>query len=167
MSRQNIIVAFWRHRIVRFACVGVVNTLTDLGILNVLVFVLGLKLLVANTISASISVVISYFWNHAIVFQRQHRMSMLLFLKFIAVTGLSILLVQSGVIYIVGHAISIGAISRLTGFSETQAHFVQVNGAKAMAVVLGMAWNFILYHLVVFKHSDTQKTAEEEAILPY
>jgi len=94
-------------------------------------------------------------------------MSIRLFLKFIAVTGLSILLVQSGVIYIVGHVIGIDTISRLTGFSETQAHFVQVNGAKAMAVVLGMAWNFILYHLVVFKRSDTQQTAEEETVLPY
>ncbi|HSX00444.1 MAG TPA: GtrA family protein [Patescibacteria group bacterium] len=168
MSRVNTIAKFWRYRVVRFACVGVFNTLLDLTILNALVFIFDLKVLVANTISASISVVISYFLNHAIVFQKQHKMTVRLFLKFITVTGLSILLVQSVVIYAAEHFVTTSEIVRLTGFSDAHAKFVQVNGAKAVAVLLGMAWNFALYHLVVFRHSDAQKTdAEEEAVLPY
>ena len=167
MSRNKVIQKLWERRVVRFACIGVINTLTDLTILNILVFAFGLKLIAANCISASISIVISYFWNHIIVFQREHKMSLKLFVKFVVVTGLSILAVQTLVIYGVEHLLSIREITNLTHLVSSQARFIQVNGAKVTAVLVGMIWNFALYQLVVFKDPKTEQVVDDEGVVPY
>ena len=167
MSRQNLLVSIWQRKIIRFVCVGMLNTTIDASILNALVFIFGIKLLIANLMSASISIVISYFLNHAIVFQRHHKLSVKLFIKFVMITGLSIILVQSLVIYGFEHLFSIAGIHKLSGLSKARAHFIQVNGAKATAVLVGMVWNFVLYHLVVFRSPNTDQDITEEGIVPY
>lgn len=156
MIGKSFIHRVWQYRIVRFGCVGAVNTLTDVALLNILVFGFNLKLLAGNTLSTSITIVLSYFWNNIVVFQNQHRRSLRLFVKFAVVTGLSILLVQNLIIYGVVHAVSLHMIERLTDVSESAAQLLQVNGAKAIAVVGSMTWNFVLYQTLVFK--DPQKT---------
>jgi putative flippase GtrA len=168
MSRKAIINKLWQHKVVRFGCVGVVNTLTDLTLLNIFVFGFGLKVLVGNLFSASISIVMSYFLNHAIVFRREHNMSLRLFLKFITVTGLSILVVQSVVIYSFEHVFTLSLIRSLVGSGlSDHARFLQVNGAKVTAVLFGMIWNFALYHFVVFRHPKEAPDIDEEGIVPY
>jgi putative flippase GtrA len=111
----------------------------------------------------------SYFLNYAIVFQRKHELSVRLFLKFIVVTGVSILAVQSIIIYSFEQIFTVQHIHALAGssLSGTQAHFLQVNGAKVTAVLFGMVWNFALYHWVVFRHPKEGQDPEEEAVLPY
>ncbi|HMH30897.1 MAG TPA: GtrA family protein [Methylomirabilota bacterium] len=169
MSIQTFVTNLWERRVVRFACVGVVNTLNDLILLNIFVFVFGLKLLVANLFSASISIVISYFLTHKIVFKSEHKLSMKLFLKFITVTGLSILAVQTLVIYGFEHTFTTHYLENLSGItlSDSQIKFLQINCAKIVAVACGMVWNFALYHLVVFRDPKEEHEPEEEAILPY
>jgi len=167
MSSKGFISKLWEKRIVRFASVGAINTLTDVAILNLLVFGFHLKLIVANLISASISIVISYFWNHVIVFQREHPLSMRLFLKFVVVTGISVLAVQTLIISIVERLVSVEQIMTLTRLSTSQAHLIQVNGAKLVAVLVAMTWNFILYQLVVFKKPIEQEDIDEEGVVPY
>ena len=167
MSRDNLIKTMWDKRVVRFACIGVINTLTDLAILNTLVFVFGMKLIAANIISASISIILSYFWNHYIVFRKEQPMTLKIFLKFVLVTGVSILVVQSVIIYGVQHVFTLSDISNATGFHHGAAKIVQVNGAKFLAVIVAMCWNFVLYQLVVFKKPKSLEVIEEEGVVPY
>jgi len=168
MSRVSVaqrLKQLWLHKIVRFACVGAINTTIDLTILNTLVFVFGLKLLVANLISATISIIISYFLNHSIVFLGRHQISLKLFAKFFLVTGLSILAVQSLIIYGFEHVFTINIIRNALGKGSSPhlPRAIQVNGAKLTAVLGGMVWNFVLYHLVVFKEANI---IEDEPVVP-
>ena len=167
MSRSGIVQKLWAYKAVRFICVGILNTLTDLTILNILVFAFGFKLLVANLFSASISIVLSYFWNHIIVFQRRHKRTWQLFVKFVVVTGLSIIAVQSAIIFAVEHVLTVKSIISFSHANHSQAHFIQVNGAKVAAVAAGMVWNFLLYHFVVFKDTPAAKELEDEGVVPY
>jgi putative flippase GtrA len=154
MSRQTILNKLWQHKVIRFGCVGVVGTLTDLALLNIFVFGFGLNILVGNVFSASISITMSYFLNNAIVFRREHAISLRLFLKFITVTGQSILVVQTVVIFTFEHIFTIARLHTIFGneLSSAGTRFLQVNGAKVTAVLFGMTWNFVLYHFVVFRH---------------
>lgn len=167
---RQFVKGLWSKRIVRFACIGVINTLNDLILLNIFVFLFGIKVLFANCMSASISIVISYFLNHAIVFQKQHPLSIRLFMKFVVITGLSIIAVQTVIIYGVEHVVTISRIVVTAHVSIGLANFLQVNGAKAVAVIGGMAWNFVLYQLVVFREprqKDADGIVKEEGVVPY
>lgn len=167
MSTRDVTRKLWQKKVIRFACVGVINTCVDVACLNTIVFVFGLKAIIANLFSASISIIISYFLTNSLVFQGQHKKSLKLFLRFVSVTGLSILAVQSLVIYAVTHILTIAVIKGIVGNAVTGPLLkaLQVNAAKLVAVLFGMVWNFVLYHLVVFRHVD-RDLVDEEA-LPY
>ena len=160
MSPTSIFIDFpaslWEKKTFRFLCIGSINTLIDLTILNGLVFLFGLSAVIANLISASISITLSYFFYRRFVFRQQQRPNLIQFVKFFIITGLSILAVQSLVIYLVTHLLGTSQtviykmLSDLdiTGLS---AKFVNLNTAKILAVIMGLGWNFIFYHKVVFK----------------
>jgi len=148
--------------------VGVINTLTDTAILNLLVFAASVQVVFANVISASISIVLSYFWNHYIVFRKEHPMSLRLFLKFVVVTGVSIIIVQTGIIYLIQHVFTLSEINKMTDLSGTSVKIIQVDGAKMAAVLAGMVWNYVLYQLVVFKKTTPEtEDIDEEGVIPY
>ncbi len=157
----NFAKSIWSKKIFRFACVGVINTLVDITILNNLVFIFGLPLVIANFISASTSITLSYFLNHHIVFREKQSHSIIKFLKFFFVTGISILVIQTLIIVLVTHLLGSnktiiynGIISLgLKGFSTK---FINLNSAKIAAVIAGMGWNFIFYQKIVFKHINLE-----------
>ena len=169
MIQDSKISKLWDHRVVRFTCIGMINTCIDVSILNTLVFVFGIKVLFANLVSATISICVSYFLNHIIVFQQQHKRTLVSFFKFFSITGLGILLVQSGVIYIVVHIFSLHMLRQTLGSSVAQSTLkvLQVNTAKCLAVLIAMVWNFTFYRLVVFRRIDSKQAGEEETVLPY
>lgn len=152
----------WGNKIVRFASIGVINTLTDLLLLNILVFAFGLKFIYANLISASISISLSYFWNHFLVFKQQNPVSLKLFIRFFIITGFGILIIQTGVIYVLGHIIKPSDVASHLNISYSLAKVISVNVAKIIAVVFSMIWNFVLYNLAVFKDDK-----DEEGVVPY
>lgn len=146
----------WDVKLVRFICVGATNTVNDLLILNILVFVFHLPVLVANVFSATISITISYFLNHHLVFRIVEPHEFARFRRFFLVTGLSILLVQTVTIAVAMHLLKADTVvlDRMldeAGFRHLTAEAVNVNIAKITAVLAGMGWNFILYHKIVFK----------------
>src|SRR5881396_313203 len=91
----------WEVKLTRFLAVGSFNTLFDLAILNTLVFIFKVPVLVANLISASTSMTVSYFLNHHIVFRSREEHSFKKFVHFFTVTGVGILGIQTLVIYVV------------------------------------------------------------------
>ncbi len=141
---------------VRFAAVGLVNTIVDFIVLNVLVFGIGLNKLPANMISVSVAITVSYLLNHAVVFKQvgdgsDHKRRITLFVL-ITLTGAFV--IQNVVIYLFAHVITFPAaivqsITDALGLNLSTA-FVILNTAKLAATVCTMAWNYLLYRKFVF-----------------
>jgi putative flippase GtrA len=148
----------WRAKLTRFVMVGIFNTCFDLSIFNSLVFFLKLPPLVANLISASIGISVSYFLNHYFVFRHKHPPSYARFFYFLTITGIGIVAVQSLSIILVTHLLGekdnfiVSAVQHLN--PSMTAKYVNLNFAKLCAVLIAMWWNFCLYHFIVFKKKD-------------
>jgi putative flippase GtrA len=161
---------FWQHRVVRFLTVGVFNTLLDLCILNSLVFFVKLYPIVANLFSASISISVSFFLNHRIVFRSNQPITYSRFIYFFAVTGIGILVVQSLVILFMVHLLgsrNIGIRHILGDFIHPvpTIRFVNLNVAKLTAVLVAMIWNFCFYKFVIFKEDGAEEIASATSIV--
>ena len=156
----------FRYEKVRFIFAGLANTFLDFLILNVLVFGLGVYPLLANVLSVTIGITISYYLNHYFVFRSKKKVNLRSYLMFFGVTGFSSLIIQSLVIFGFealfnsSFGRSLFLVGSLTGHIA-----LQLNIAKATAVLLGMVWNFTLYKYVIFKkepiesiESDAEKT---------
>ena len=89
-----------RGAFLRYVLVGVFNTLLDLGLFTLFAVVVGLHPLVANVLSTSITLCVSYLLNRVFVF-RTSRSVQGTVVQFVAVTLISGLLIQSGVIWVV------------------------------------------------------------------
>ncbi|MFT4028597.1 MAG: GtrA family protein [Protaetiibacter sp.] len=151
---------------VRFLVAGCVNTGLDFVMLNLLTLALGLPDLVANTISVTIGICISYALNHFFVFRYPHRIRLMKFLEFFAITGFSSLVLQN--LIIVGFESLFDTTfgnSLLLFAGEDQRPFIALNIAKATAVLVGLVWNFLLYKFVVFRApSPATRPAGEPAV---
>ena len=127
-------------QVVRFGIVGVLNTVVDFGLLNVLYHVVGLPLLVANTISVSAGIVNSFLWNKHWTFSSggwtQWRREAVVFVG-VSFVGLLI------------NDVGIYVLHSLWGDTSVLA----VNAQKLGASVFSMGWNFVGYRLIAFKSS--------------
>lgn len=121
--------------------------------LNIMLVLLKFPLLVANTISVTIGISISYFLNHLVVFQEVKRPTLKGYAHFFLITGFSVLCIQNIVISVTTHFIHSMTIFGTITLSET----IIINLAKAFAVVIGMIWNFLLYKHVVFRQRGTSE----------
>lgn len=138
----------------RFICVGLFNTMLDFLMFNFLAFMVHLPVLVANTISVCVGVVVSYFLNHSFVFKYHKSPSLKSFLKFFVVTGMSVLIVQTIVIAVMTPLYSSIVSMLLPKISSNPMAINQqqiaVNLAKISAVCVGMFWNFFFYSKTIF-----------------
>lgn len=158
---MKLINKLWQQKIVRFVCVGGTNTLLDLIMLNSLVLIIGLPVLLANTISVAIGISISFFLNRKFVFKDSDRSAIFKkYVQFFLVTGISVLVIQNTTIYLLGNMLGwkdIGVHALLThiGLGQISSRVINLNIAKATAVLIGMVWNFMLYNLMIFKKPNT------------
>jgi putative flippase GtrA len=147
-------------RVGKFAGVGVINTVIDFTILNVLSSsYVGLSLITANIVSTTVAMVFSFFANKKVVFKQEKGNPLMQAVLFFAVTGFGLWVLQSGIIYLLtgplvaplklAYAI-VKAIGLGNLFSEA---FVIKNGAKVFATIVSLTWNYIAYKKVVFKKS--------------
>ena len=84
----------------RYVGVGVFNSLLDLGLFTLFSVALGITPLVANVMSTSITLCVSYFLNRHFVFRSNVGYARSA-VQFVTVTLFSGLVVQSGVIWLV------------------------------------------------------------------
>lgn len=155
--------ALWEKKVVRFFFVGCFNFLLDIGMLNVLTAVFGLKVLIANSISVSIGITASYFLNHRIVFRHQQEYSLKTYGKFFAVTGFSAIVIQDFIIEVLAPKIvkvRSGETVQVLG-RAIPAHTIELNIAKIIAVAIGMVWNFLLYKYIVFQDKKGSDSADK------
>lgn len=160
---KNKLVSIWNQQILRFGVVGVFNTFFDITLLLFFYKVVGVPEVVANTFSVSIAVSLSYFLNHHIVFRYHKKYSLRNFLRFTVITGLSIMVVQNLVIFVVTHYVwNVSASETVIWHGKTfMLQTVVLLAAKLIAVAVGMVWNFLLYKYVVFPNSKQPDDSEE------
>ncbi len=136
----------WVWQVAKFGLVGVLNTVIDAGILNILIFATGfykgLELAVLNGVSVVIAVVNSYVWNKYWVFEgRGGGRETTQFLEFIVVSVLAAVLSSSIIGFMTAY------IAPPFGLSAEQ----WANAAKAVAIVFSFVWNFLGYKFIVFR----------------
>lgn len=121
---------------VRYLLVGASNTLLDLGLFILLAVAIQVPALVANIISTSITVGVSYVLNRLFVFRSQRSVQSTL-LQFVAVTLVSGLVVQSVAIWAV---LVLGSAADPSLSSTALAPL-----AKVCAMGVGMCCNYLGY----------------------
>ncbi|WP_166879415.1 GtrA family protein [Salinibacterium sp. ZJ450] len=137
---------------VRFLLAGSFNTALDFLLLNVLTLAFGVAPLVANTVSVSLGIVISYALNHFFVFRYPYRISIGKFLEFFLVTGFSSLVLQNTIIFLFELLFDTSFGNSLLFLPTAEGDQVlALNIAKFSAVLVGLVWNFTMYKFVVFR----------------
>mgnify|MGYP001558705825 FL=1 len=131
------------YQIAKFGVVGVLNTMMDWGILNILMFLSGVYAGLAysgfKAISFGIAIVNSYLWNKYWTFEsgtsRDNE-----FLKFLIISA-------------IGALINIGIASSIVNFTAPFSGLslpIWANIAAAAATAVSMVWNFTGYKFIVF-----------------
>lgn len=133
-------------RIIKFALVGLLNTLLDFGILNLLSYLTkiyaGVGLVLFNTISFLVANLNSFFWNRTWTFKVKEGNGKIEFFKFFGVSlgGLAVntlvLLISLEILEII--------------FPEMSLQIAE-NIAKLVAVLFSKFWNYFGYKKIVFK----------------
>jgi len=129
----------------KFAAVGTLNTLLDLGVLNFLIFLSGLAsgvfYVVFKAISFLIATTNSYFWNKFWTFQSRLPVSLNEYIRFAIFTLVGTLInvsVASLIVNVIGPPV---------GFSPK----LWANIGALIAVFCSFMWNFLSYRQIVFK----------------
>lgn len=143
-------------RIGKFGIVGVINTIIDFTIYNLLTSKAALTLIQANFISTTVAMTFSFFANKQVVFQNRQGNPYKQALIFFAVTAFGLYVLQNGVIHLLtvtwtGPVNLAVSISRSLGldklFSDS---FIIKNSAKAAGIVVSLIWNYLAYRKWVF-----------------
>jgi putative flippase GtrA len=142
-------------RVGKFGIVGVLNTLLDFLIYNVLSSEFGLGLIQANIISTTVAMISSFFANKKLVFRAHHGSVAKQAIMFYAVTAFGLYIIQNGVIHLLTDAwlwpTQMGLMAfHLLGINGHDAFLVK-NGAKAVATLASMIWNYTMYRKLVFR----------------
>lgn len=124
----------------RFAIVGVANTLLDFGVLFTLTS-LGVNKLVANVISTTIAFIFSFFANKKFTFKSTSKGLVREMILFVIVTLSGLWGLQTGVIWATTPLFT----------SVTGSESIGLFGAKMVATVVSMVWNYLLYSKLVFR----------------
>jgi putative flippase GtrA len=129
----------------KFITVGISNTLIDVGVLNLLMFLAGIYegtlIIVFNVISVSLAIINSYYWNKHWTFDSKEKTEVQEFGSFVAVS-LGGALINTLVVY------------SLTTFFDPAfgaGKEIWANLAKILAIGLAWLWNFSGYKFFVFK----------------
>ncbi len=129
----------------KFAAVGALNTLLDLGVLNGLIFLSGIALGWWYSLFKGISFIIanvnSYFWNKHWTFGSSEKANIKEFSQFFVVS-------------LIGLGINIGIASLIVNVVGPQGGISPerwANVGALSATVVSLFWNFIGYKVFVFK----------------
>ena len=139
--------------LLRFGLVGTLTTLLDLALFNLFSGPqAGFPLVPAHLLASVFTLAASFFGQRNWVFQGCHRGLHQQATRFVMVTVTGVALVQSSVLS--GAALALGQAHenwKLLPYVSAE-HWVLIrrNGAKAMAMLVGIAWNFLWFRNWVF-----------------
>ena len=126
----------------RFAVVGVVNTAIDFAVFGLLA-VLGVPILLANFVSTSAGMTFSFLVNRSWTFRSTRSVRSSLG-PFVLVTAVGLWVIQPVVILLVGDL-----LDALVPTMATDLRTVWL--PKAVAIGVGLVWNFSWYRRTVFR----------------
>jgi putative flippase GtrA len=146
------------NSVIRFIAVGITNTIIDFAILNILVFAFGLNKIVANSISVTIAMLVSYSLNHYVVFRQSNENHARKFVLFIIITAFGLFAIQNLIIYFFVHIFTWPGnvatnVLHFIGLNQLSKAFVILNFAKAIASAATLVWNYFMYKKFVFTKS--------------
>lgn len=135
----------------KFGLVGILNTVIDFGVFNVLTQIFGVYVVAANIVSVSVAIINSYIWNKNWTFQDKSKKHLPeQFVKFVtfSLIGMGI---QTSVLWLLAtkwtatgvwaySVVDLLGLERI--FSES---FVVNNWAKVWGIGLALIWNFVAY----------------------
>ena len=128
-----------KHRPLRFAIVGISNTVLDFTLMNLLSLA-GLNLIIANTISTGIAMIYSFLMNKKWTFRNAGQDYLRQVILFFIFTAIGIWVIQNGLIILAKHYLP------RFGLSDR----VFNNLAKLGASVFSLTWNYLTYNRFVF-----------------
>ena len=132
---------------IRFVLVGVVNTVTDFSILFILASVFGVATIIANVISTSIALGVSYLLNKKAVFRNTDTHNYRQVILFVIVTLSGLWIVQGIIIWA-----TVGMIAVIVHDDK-----VALFGAKLIATLFSLIWNYLWYSRVVFRQEKSSE----------
>lgn len=135
-------------QVAKFAAVGGLNTLLNLGVLNLLIYIFSIAKGLPYSIFIAIAFIIanfnSYFWNKYWTFGSKEEAGVKEFGQFFVVS-------------LVGFGINVGVASLIVnvigsvgGISDAR----WANVGALSATVVSLVWNFVGYKFIVFKKKD-------------
>lgn len=128
----------------RFAIVGVLNTVLDFAVLNLLIdftgYNSGIGFAFAKGTSFTVAVINSYYWNKYWAFEFKEKTEKQ-FLQFLVISIVGLALNTGAASFVVG------AIEPLGGLDAT----AWANVGALAGTLAGLAWNFAGYKFVVFR----------------
>ena len=130
-----------RTTIVRFGIVGLANTSIDFVLFYLFATVVTLPVFIANMLSTSVALGISFVLNKRAVFRDENVRSVRQFLVFIVGTLFGLWVLQGLVIVAITHADIFTSLFGANG---------SLVAAKIIATSVTMAWNYIVYSRYVF-----------------
>lgn len=139
---MRLVIANNSGKLLRFALVGGINTVIDIGLLFGLT-TLGLPKLAANTVSTGTAFIFSFFANKSYTFRAQGNVRRQLIL-FVVVTLTGLWGLQNAVIFCISPI--------LTSVIHTESLVLLL--AKIIATGVSLVWNYYLYDRVVFRTTE-------------
>lgn len=133
---------------IRFVAVGAVNTTIDFAILFILSSFAGVSVFLANAISTSTALAVSYLLNKKAVFKNNDTTNMRQILLFVAITLVGLWVVQGIVIWLVS-----GMVQALLQLSDPVSLLI----AKLIATLFSLTWNYLWYSRVVFPRRNVSE----------
>lgn len=141
-------------KVVRFGVVGVVNTLIDFAVLNLLLALFGVTagapLVLCNAAAFIAASLNSYFLNKKWTFAQKSRATLRQYLAFL-VLAVGGLLINSLVLYAL-----VTSLPLPSGFSPT----LWVNIAKVGATAASLVWNYLACRYVIFGETGKAVTRD-------
>lgn len=126
----------------RFVIVGVCNTILDFSLMNMFKLA-GLNLIIANTLSTGISMVVSFFLNKKWTFRNAGQNYAKQVILFFIFTAIGIWVIQNFFIWLI--------TTYLPHFGLSDQLFA--NAAKLVASIFSLAWNYLTYNRIVFREN--------------
>ena len=135
-------------QVAKFSATGVLNTLLDIGVLNLLMFMFAITAGAGYSIFKGISFIVaninSYFWNKYWTFGASNSANTKEFGQFFAVSFIGFLINTGSASLIVNY------INPLAGISAP----LWANVGAIIATLASLIWNFLGYKFIVFKRTQ-------------
>lgn len=147
----------------RFMLVGLVGTVIDYTLLNIFAVLLGLPLLIANSISAPFSSFIGYKLNKRVVFEDRMHGRRKTVLLYGAILAFGILVIQNTILHFVSGSFAwqiaefVQPAIVFVGLGDVELGTIAINAAKVCASLTAALWNYLMLRRFVFVTQEEAK----------